>query len=135
MHADFLLTYRLCVCVCLCLCLCLCVIASRWLSYGAAVPVLGLAHVPRHTHVQTLLPQTYSPGGQMARGIRRRRGTHCGALPVSYTHLTRTLLTTCLWPRSSTSFVSSTTLSLTLHVTSEHIQSFCLFSCLQLHEY
>lgn len=58
--------------------------ASGRLPDGAAVPVPGLAHVQRHAHVQTLLPQADSTGGQVAGGVRRGRGTHCGPLSVSY---------------------------------------------------
>lgn len=58
--------------------------ASGWIPYGAAVPVPGLAHVPRHSHIQTLLPQAYSTGGQVAGRIWWGRGTHCGPLSVSY---------------------------------------------------
>lgn len=58
--------------------------ASGRLPDGAAVPVLGLAHVQRHTHVEALLPQADSTGGQVAGGIRWGRGTHCGPLSVSF---------------------------------------------------
>lgn len=56
--------------------------ASGRLPNGAAVPVPGLAHVSRHTHLQTLLPQTGSSGRQMAGRVRWRRGTHRRPLPV-----------------------------------------------------
>lgn len=57
--------------------------ASGRLPDGAAVPVLGLAHVPGHAHVQTILPEADSTGGQVAGGVRRGRGAHCGPLSVS----------------------------------------------------
>ncbi len=61
-----------------------CVSAAGRVSDGAAVPVSGLADVPRHSRLQTLLPQTHPTGGQMAGGVRRRRGTYRSALPVSH---------------------------------------------------
>lgn len=61
---------------------CCCPPASGWLPDGAAVPVSGLAHVQRHPHVQTLLPETHSTSGQVAGGVWWGRGSHCGALPV-----------------------------------------------------
>ncbi|CAF88169.1 unnamed protein product, partial [Tetraodon nigroviridis] len=52
--------------------------ASEWCS--SSVP--GLAHVSGHSHLQTLLPQTGSSGGQVAGGVRRRGRTHRRPLPV-----------------------------------------------------
>lgn len=58
--------------------------ASGRIPHGAAVPVPRLAHVQRHSHIQTLLPQAYSTGGQVAGRVWWGRGTHCGPLSVSY---------------------------------------------------
>lgn len=57
--------------------------ATGWLPHGPAVSVPGLAHVQRHTCVQAFIPQINPAGGQVAGGVWWRRGTHCGALPVS----------------------------------------------------
>lgn len=73
--------------VCLKYGLCLCSAATGRVPYGPTVPVPGLANVPGHAHIQTLLPQIGSSGGEVAGGVRRRRGTDGGTLPVRNTQI------------------------------------------------